>query len=462
VVGRDVGALGKHLVLIGFMGAGKTTVGRDVAHRIERPFIDLDQVIEDAHGSIPELFEQGEGQFRALERSLAEDVLRTREPSVIALGGGAVESTETRDLLRRSAFTVHIRIGVDTAWERARDSGRPLARDEREFRRLYQVRQAVYTATADAAADDAPDTVRSSLGIRVGPRGVLSAGALVADERVLDLHPLDLGCPVLRVPPGEPAKHGEVVRRLWNGLELGRDERLLAYGGGTTTDVAGFVAATYLRGVRWTALPTTLVGQVDAAIGGKTGIDLELGKNLVGVFHYPEAVVCDPSFLATLPPEERRAGMAEVVKTGLLAGEPFWELEDEAMVRECAAYKAAVCLSDPFEETGRRAVLNLGHTFAHALEAAAGFQLRHGDAVALGLRAALRLSGQSTDVVDEVLAPEAVDVDLDAAWEAMRRDKKNRGGRIRLVLLAEPGRPVFPAELPEAEVRAALSELLRS
>ncbi len=131
------------------------------------------------------------------------------------------------------------------------------------------------------------------------------------------------------------------------------------------------------------------------------------------------------------------------------------------MVRGCASYKASVCLADPFEETGRRAVLNLGHTFAHALEAASGFELRHGDAVALGLLAALRLSGQPTDVVEDVLAPEPVDVDLDVAWEAMRRDKKNRDGKLRLVLLEAPGRPVFPAELPEADVRAALAELVR-
>jgi shikimate kinase/3-dehydroquinate synthase len=153
--------------------------------------------------------------------------------------------------------------------------------------------------------------------------------------------------------------------------------------------------------------------------------------------------------------------MAEVVKTGLLTGRPLWELEDEAMVRACAAYKASVCLSDPFEQTGRRAILNLGHTFGHALEAASGFTLRHGDAVALGLLAALRLSGQSTEVVEDVLAPEPVAVDRDRAWEAMYRDKKAKDGRIRLVLLEEPGRPVFPAERPEDEVRAALDALIR-
>jgi shikimate kinase/3-dehydroquinate synthase len=251
------------------------------------------------------------------------------------------------------------------------------------------------------------------------------------------------------------------VRRLWEELDVDRGGSLLALGGGTTTDVTGFVAATYKRGVDWMAMPTTLVGQVDAAIGGKTSIDLETGKNLVGAFHYPSAVVIDSAYLATLPPEERRAGMAEVVKTGLLAGEPYWELDAEAMVRGCAAYKAAVCLADPFEETGRRALLNLGHTFAHALEAASGFEIRHGDAVALGLLAALRLSGQPTDVVEDVLAPEPVAVDPGRAWEAMRRDKKNRDGRIRLVVLEAPGRPVFPAELPETEVRKALEALIR-
>jgi shikimate kinase/3-dehydroquinate synthase len=246
-----------------------------------------------------------------------------------------------------------------------------------------------------------------------------------------------------------------VVERLWSELQIGRDGWIVGFGGGSTTDVAGFTAATYLRGLRWVAVPTTLVGMVYAASGGKTGVNTERGKNLAGAFHLPWEVRIDPRFLTTLPAEERRAGMAEVVKTGLLAGEDLWALPDEEMIRACAAFKSAVVLSDPYEREGRRAILNLGHTFAHALEAGSGYTLRHGDAVALGLLAALRLSGRPTDVVDEVLAPEPVHVDRERAWDALLRDKK---GRLRLVLLGDDGG--YVTEVPEADVRRALDELI--
>ena len=213
-----------------------------------------------------------------------------------------------------------------------------------------------------------------------------------------------------------------------------------------------------MRGIDWVPVPTTLVGQVDAAIGGKTAIDLPAGKNLVGAFHWPARSVVDPVLLETLPERERREGMAEVVKTGLLADEPLWELPTPELVRRCAAFKTAVCLRDPYDR-GKREILNLGHTFAHALEAAAGFEgLTHGSAVALGMLAALRLSGHSTDSVEQVLAPKPIRVDRERAWEALRRDKKARGGRIRLVLLGERG-PVVESR-PNDEVRAALDELI--
>jgi 3-dehydroquinate synthetase len=193
---------------------------------------------------------------------------------------------------------------------------------------------------------------------------------------------------------------------------------------------------------------------VDAAIGGKTAIDLPAGKNLVGAIHYPAAVVSDPDVLATLTAAQRREGLAEVVKTGLLAARPLWELDDEAMIRATASFKAAVCLGDPFDR-GRRAILNLGHTFAHALEAAADYEgLMHGSAVALGLLAALRLSGRATDVVEEVLDPRPVAVDRDRAWAALGRDKKNG-----LVLLGDHG-PQWDVQLPDTEVRRALDELI--
>jgi shikimate kinase/3-dehydroquinate synthase len=206
-------------------------------------------------------------------------------------------------------------------------------------------------------------------------------------------------------------------------------------------------------------VPTSLVAQVDAAIGGKTAIDLPQGKNLVGAFHWPARTVIDPALLETLPPEQRREGLAEVVKTGLLAGEPLWELRDDELVRRCAAFKSAVCLRDP-EDRAARKQLNLGHTFAHALEAAAGYRgLTHGQAVALGLLAALRLSGRSTKDVERLLAPRRVQVDRDRAWDAMQRDKKAAQGELRLVLLEEAG-PVWDVPVPAAEVRRALDELI--
>jgi 3-dehydroquinate synthetase len=287
----------------------------------------------------------------------------------------------------------------------------------------------------------------------------LSQGALtvIADEHVLTLHEPPVEGAVHPVPAGERAKDQVVVGRLWGELELGRDDTLLAFGGGSTMDVAGFLAATYLRGIDWIAVPTTLLGQVDAAIGGKTGIDTVRGKNLAGAFHFPRAVVLDQAYLATLPDAERRAGMSEVVKTGLLAGTDVWELPEAEMIRACAAYKAGVVLSDPFEREGRRTILNLGHTFAHALESASGYTVRHGDAVALGLLAALRLSGLGTQVVEELLRPEPVAADPDAAWASLKRDKKGEGV---FVLLEAPGKPVVTT-LPDAAAREALEALIR-
>lgn len=453
-----VGAIGKHLALIGFMGAGKTTIGREVAELTQRPFVDTDAEIERRHGPIPELFERGEPEFRQLEEAIVTDVLRVEEPAVIALGGGALESVETRALLRRRAFTAYLDVDVAVAWERAAASDRPLARQETAFRALYEARLPVYRDSADAVAKGVDDVLLASLGVGAEPGE--GPFAVVADERVLALHDPPVDGKIVAVPPGEAAKQIRVAERVWDELELDRHGTVVGFGGGTTTDLAGFAAATYLRGLDWVAVPTTLVGQVDAAIGGKTGIDLGKGKNLVGAFHYPRAVRLDPSFLSTLPGEERQAGMAEVVKTGLLAGEDLWELPEAKMVRAAAAFKCAVCLSDPFERSGRRSILNLGHTFAHALEAASDFRLRHGDAVALGLGAALRLSGQPTAVVDDLLRPQPVRVDRERAWAAMRRDKKAIDGRLRLVLLDGPGRPRFPAELPEADVRAALDSLI--
>jgi shikimate kinase/3-dehydroquinate synthase len=463
-------ALDRHVALIGFMGAGKTTLGALAALRLGRRFIDLDRELEGAlQQTIPELFEQrGEAEFRLLEAEATLSALCNERPAVLALGGGAVETPSIRRALRENALTVLVDVDPKTAWTRIGRSARPLARDEESFHALFGRRQPLYAETADAIALDVDGIVLAAAGIIVEEGSLARLPELVpdgevevmADATVLGLHRPPLEAPVHALRGGEEAKSLGAVERLWRELALGRDGTIVAFGGGCTTDAAGFAAATYLRGVGWVAVPTTLVGQVDAAIGGKTAVNLPEGKNLVGAFYWPLRTVIDPALLETLPESERRAGMAEVVKTGLLAGEPLWELPEAELVRRCASYKAAVCLRDP-HELGERAVLNLGHTFAHALEAAGDYRrLSHGEAVALGLLAALRLSGLETSAVEEVLQPRPVQVSRDAAWAALARDKKARNGTPRLVLLEAPGKPVTGVELPEDQVRAALDELI--
>jgi 3-dehydroquinate synthetase/shikimate kinase len=457
------------------MGAGKTKVGEELARRIGLPFVDTDAELESITGStVAELFAD-EANFRKLEAQLIGNEVAHHGPAVLALGGGAVLSEQTRQVLRAHAFTVLLEVDVDEAWRRVGNSGRPLAQDEHEFRRLFEERRALYQEVADVTVRDADGIVLAAGGVHVESGSLAWLGelvpgdgpvALVADRHVAGIHGMEaqlgLGSRLAamhEVPAGEEAKTLAVLEGLWRALRLERGGTLVALGGGCTTDVAGFAAATYLRGVDWVAVPTTLVGQVDAAIGGKTAIDLAEGKNLVGAFHWPTRTVIDPALLETLPEAESLNGRAELVKTGLLAGELLWELPLPEAVRRCAAFKTAVCLRDPHDR-GERNQLNLGHTFAHALEAAAGFELPHGRAVALGLLAALRLSGLDTAVVEEQLRPEPVRVDRERAWAALARDKKAAGGVPKLVLLEAPGRPRIGVELPEADVRAALDSLI--
>jgi shikimate kinase/3-dehydroquinate synthase len=469
-------ALDKHVALIGFMGAGKTTLGEEAAGQLGRSFVDLDRELERETGEpIATLFRQSETDFRIREAKKTIEALEQRKPSLLALGGGAVTSESVRKALREHAFTVLVDIGVDDAWERSRGSDRPLAQDELHFRALHTKRQPVYDESADARATDVDGIVLAAAAVHVEPGSFARLGeltgrrplALVADANVARLYGAaareTLGDRLVarhQLPPGEQAKTLEVVEQLWRDLRLDRGGALVALGGGCTIDAAGFAAATYLRGIDWYSVPTSLVAQVDAGIGGKTAIDLPEGKNLVGVFHWPRRTIVDAELLQTLPEPERREGLAEVVKTGLLAGEELWNLEDPDLVRRAAAFKAAVCLRDPHDRN-ERAVLNLGHTFAHALEASAGFQgVTHGQAVGLGLLAALRLSGLDTASVEEVLSPQPVRVDRERAWEALQRDKKAANGRVRLVLLEAPGRPVYGVERPDDEVRTALDALI--
>ena len=450
----------KHVALVGFMGAGKTTVARSLG----LPTVSTDD-------SVPiELFEQGEPAFREREAEVVRAALGRTEPVVVDLGGGAVTIPAVRELLRERATVVWLDVDVDTAWERVKGSARPLAQNYDDFKRRHEERRPLYAEVADAVAHDADDVALAAAGIVV-ERGALrrlgelvsGAAALVTDPNVNGIHGMDaqlaLGSKLAEtheLPAGEEAKTLSALDRLWQELRLDRGGTVVALGGGCTTDAAGFAAATYLRGVDWVPVPTSLVAQVDAAIGGKTAIDLPQGKNLVGAFHWPVCTVVDPDLLHTLPERERQEGLAEVVKTSLLTGENLHEPLD---VRRCAAFKAAVCLRDPHDH-GERKQLNLGHTFAHALEAAAHYEgVTHGHAVALGLKAALKLSGRDSALVDELLRPKPVRVDRERAWAAMQRDKKNVGGELRLVLLGDGG-PQWDVPVPAREVRTALDELI--
>ena len=447
----------RHVALVGFMGAGKSTLGAELARRVGLPFRDLDREVElSLNTSIKSFFAaEGEEAFRVRETAKTVSALRDQRPAVLALGGGAVTQEAVRAVLRERALTILLPVDADTAWERVRGSARPLAQEQAAFFALHDQRTPLYRQVADAVAVDVDDAVLAVAGVHVQRGALQRLGelvpgegpvALVSDAHVSGIHGMDaqlaLGprlAETHELPPGEEAKTLAALDRLWQQLRLDRRGSIAALGGGCTTDAAGFAAAVYLRGVAWVPLPTSLVAQVDAAIGGKTAIDLPQGKNLVGAFHWPVRTVVDPALLETLPEPQRREGMAEVVKTGLLGGVPLWELPDDELVRRCAAFKAAVCLRDPYDR-GERAILNLGHTFAHALEAGARFEgVTHGQAVALGLLAALRLSGSDTSVVEEILRPRPVRVDRELAWRAMHRDKKAVGGELRLVLLGGDG-----------------------
>jgi len=457
-------ALDRHLALIGFMGAGKSTLVTPVGKQLGREYFDLDQ---DASRQIREM---GLERFRELEAVRVMNSLEASTPRVFALGGGAVTTGEIRSTVAEFAFTVLLDVDVDEAWRRVKGSDRPLAQDEAEFRRLYAERRPLYRDVADAVvpSGDVDGVVLAAAGVHhelgaLDRLGELVPGdgpvVLVSDSTVMGIYgpraQEALGGRLVsthELPAGEAAKQQHVVERLWSELTIDRTGTVVALGGGALTDVAGFAAATYLRGIPWVPVPTTLVGQVDAGIGGKTAIDIPQGKNLVGAFHWPARVVIDEALLATLPEREQRQGMAELLKTQLLAGR---ELDG----RGAAAYKAAICLRDPHDH-GVRRWLNLGHTFAHALEAAADFDLPHGEAVALGLVAALRLSGRDAAPVRELLDPQPVRVDPERAWRALARDKKRTGEEINLVLLGDEG-PYVQARAAD-EVRAALDTLIAS
>jgi 3-dehydroquinate synthetase/shikimate kinase len=519
------------VVLIGFMGAGKSTAAVELAGALGVEPLDSDKLLEERLGhSLAREFElRGERAFRAEEEELVCELLADARPGrVIALGGGSILSERVRRALEPH-MVVLLDIEAERAWERVAgadgtpgEAERPLAGDREAFLALHAERRSLYEGLADAQMPSlVPGTASRALGalralsaappgtrllwasaasgdypvlIGRGVLGLWGAGGLgegwplegsesrricVSDENVLPLYAESLGrlTACVAIAPGESQKTLSSAERVWHALVaagMGGADHLVALGGGVVGDLAGFCAATYQRGVPIVHVPTTLLAQVDSAYGGKTGVDLPEAKNYVGAYHQPAGVLVDPDTLATLPTAELAAGWVEVLKTALIAGGTLWEHiardgeVDVQTILACVRTKLAIVAADE-RDAGQRLILNLGHTVGHAVETATGYaRYRHGEAVGLGLLAALRLSGQADlrAQVRELLGAHGLPVTLsgasvDAVLQAIARDKKRVGSRVRFVLLRAPGEARVSCELDPDDVRAAVGELLR-
>ncbi|MDO9356808.1 MAG: bifunctional shikimate kinase/3-dehydroquinate synthase [Solirubrobacteraceae bacterium] len=493
------------LVFVGFMGAGKSTAARAAADALGKPLVDIDAEIERTTGlSIPQLFERdGEAGFRELEeRTVLEVLARAVDGAPVALGGGALGSERVRQALGRHTVC-WLEIDEASAWRRAKRSDRPLARDKDAFSALYELRQPIYEAAADVFLPQGGRSFMTRIAARLleagggrrlafgrageavypvwfGPRvwpALDEADIVITDRNVGEVHGGRFEkVRRLTMEAGEAHKTLATAESLWTQLaEMGatRSNRIVAVGGGVVGDVAGFVAASYQRGIPVVQVPTTLVAQIDSAMGGKTGVDLPAAKNYVGAYHQPDAVHVLPSMLSTLPAAERAAGYAEVVKTGIIAGGPLWDriragaVDDPDVVLGCARVKLDVVARDE-KDGGPRQMLNLGHTVGHAIETVTHYaRYRHGEAVGLGLLAVLRLSGQDAlrEEVRELLAamdlPTTMDpsIDPDAVVAATKSDKKRLGADVPYVVVDGPGALRWGQAIGDAEVRAAVEEL---
>lgn len=494
------------LLLSGFMASGKSTVGQRVAALAGCAFVDLDQRIEAKAGkAVRRIFEDsGEDAFRRLEADALDELLAAGRPEVIALGGGALLARERRLTAIDRAVVVGLSCSLEELLRRNQEQPgtRPLlaGADPRvRVASLLEAREAAYAECPVRLVTDgkAPDAIaaevlaiwrRDPIGVAAGEQSyVVDIGSgvapalvpalvreasrvlLISDSNVAPLHAAPLATALAQpelvvLPEGEINKTMASVETIWQrALALGADRssQLVGLGGGVVTDITGFAAATWMRGVRWVALPTTLLAMVDASVGGKTGVDLGAAKNGVGAFWQPSAVVCDVAYTATESPRNYTSALSEVVKTALVGDSALLDrLESSVaavrgrdltltaeLVRRSIRVKARVVGQDA-RENGIRAALNLGHTIGHALETAGGFgRLTHGEAVSLGLVAALRL-GHHLGLTPAPLVQRvtrllgALGLPTDLAREPLvdalglvGMDKKRKGSRVRFVAL---------------------------
>ena len=483
-----------HIFLYGPAGSGKSTIGRALAQNLRLPFFDSDQVLEQNAGkTIPQIVaEQGMPAVRDLETNGLKQIVNSSE-SVIALGGGALLRDENRTLVEQRGRVILLSAELPTLIERLRNdpNERPLLAGDLESKlRAYLAGRADHYASFPfkvrvdgKSIEQSAHYIQILLGrhhlsamgaydVCVGQIGNIPIGNIIVTDENIARHHLDkikqaVGHDILSIiiPAGEEHKNLETVSQLWksfldNGLD--RKSTVIALGGGVIGDLTGFAAATYMRGISWIGIPTTLLSMVDASLGGKTGFDLPEGKNLIGSFHPPKLVLADPSLLLTLSDRELRSGMAEVVKHGILSDPELFELCSRGMdwvkehleeiVKRAMAVKIKVIEEDPYEK-GFRAALNLGHTVGHAVELVSKFGLRHGEAIAIGTVVEARYAeqigiaskgladkiaqtisglGLSTHIPDELPRGEII--------RAMRVDKKKSAKAIRFALPVEIGR----------------------
>ncbi|OQY90091.1 MAG: 3-dehydroquinate synthase [Anaerolineae bacterium UTCFX1] len=475
-----------HIFLYGPSGSGKSTIGRIVARSLKLPFIDLDRVIETNAGmSIPQIMaQQGESAFRDLESAALKEIVGHASSviKIIALGGGALLREENRQVTESNGNVVVLTAELNTLFERLNKNSnhRPLLAGDLktkltnllEKRREHYASFALKIQTENNSAKQTAHRVQIALGrhrlsamgeydVIVEQVGNLPYGdIIVTDENVAKHHLKKFNIEKsIVIPAGEEHKNLETVSRLWNAfLENGLDRKstVIALGGGVIGDLTGFAASTYMRGIDWIAVPTTLLAMVDASIGGKTGFDLPEGKNLIGSFHPPKLVLADVSLLRTLSDRDLRSGMAEVVKHGIIAdpelfawcsnGMDWVKNNLEEIVKRAMAVKIRIIEDDPYEK-GIRAALNLGHTVGHAVELVSGFTLSHGESVAIGMVVeaayAVRVgaaSRGSDEAIESTLSKLGLPTRIpdgmshEAIIRAMRVDKKRFAGAIRFAL----------------------------
>jgi 3-dehydroquinate synthase len=533
-----------NIILIGMMGAGKTTVGKLLAKQLGKTFIDSDEEIQKRTGvTIPHIFDvEGEDGFRLRESGVIQDLLKQHD-IVLATGGGVVLSPQNRAVLKHNGIVVYLKSSVHDLWQRTRhDQNRPLLQtnDPRaKLQELVDLRDPLYEETADFAIHTGKQSVQILLArlqrkleelegstvtgreenmqtlnvglaersypIHIGSglqshvelllphiprkRTVIVSNTTVAplylQQLVEGLSSNGVQVQSIILPDGEQYKSGESLNVIYDALLSARSERstpLIALGGGVIGDITGYAAATYLRGVPFIQIPTTLLSQVDSSVGGKTGINHPLGKNMIGAFYQPRVVLADTTTLNTLPDKELRAGIAEVIKYGLIRDLPFLEwLEDnieKLLARDTAALQYAIARSCQNKaevvgiderESGERALLNLGHTFGHAIENGMGYGVwLHGEAVAAGTIMAVDLSQRlgwlSADDVERVrklfaragLPVVGPALGVEKYLQLMGLDKKVADGKIRFVLLKSLGNAVMTGEVPQAQLRQTL------